>query len=106
MFHKIVAGMFLFLLSVSSWAAPVWIDVRSLQEYESDHIEGDIRIAHTSIVKKLTVLYPSKDTELHLYCRSGGRAGKAKAALEAAGYTSVQNAGGIADARDQRGLLK
>ncbi len=106
MFYKIVVGVFLFLLSVSSWAEPVWIDVRSLQEYESDHIVGDIRIAHTTIVEKLAVLYPNKETELHLYCRSGGRAGKAKAALEAAGYTSVQNAGGIADARDQRGLLR
>ena len=106
MFHKIVVGVFLFLLSISSWAEPVWVDVRSLQEYENDHIKGDVRIDHTSIVEKLAVLYPNKDTDLHLYCRSGGRAGKAKAALEAVGYTSVQNAGGIADARDQRGLLK
>ncbi len=106
MFHKIVVGVFLFLLSVSSWAEPVWIDVRSLQEYERDHIEGDVRIDHASIIEKLAVLYPNKDTDLHLYCRSGGRAGKAKAALEAEGYTSVKNAGGIADARGQRGLLK
>ncbi len=54
----------------------------------------------------IAVLHPSRDADIHLYCRSGGRAGKAKRALEAAGYTSVENAGGIADARKQRGLEK
>jgi phage shock protein E len=49
-------------------------------------------------------MFPDKTTEIHLYCRSGGRAGRAMNALEDAGYTNVSNAGGIEDAREARAL--
>ena len=35
-----------------------------------------------------------KDKPVVVYCKSGGRAGKAKQALEAAGFTRVVNGGG------------
>jgi len=82
----------------------VWIDVRSAAEYMLDHIEGDTRIAHSSIVEEVADLYPDKDTEIRVYCRSGGRAEKAKSALESAGYTHVTNVGGIDDARKLRSI--
>ena len=97
-----IVCLWMLAFSVSSWADPVWIDVRSAAEYQQDHIEGDILIPHSDIVAKVQALYPDKSTDIHLYCRSGGRAGKAKAALEAAGYTAVENAGGIGDARKYR----
>ncbi|WP_445083070.1 rhodanese-like domain-containing protein [Candidatus Nitrotoga sp. BS] len=37
-----------------------------------------------------------------MYCRGGVRAGKALSALRNAGYTNVQNVGGINDARKLR----
>ena len=46
----------------------------------------------------------SKDDEINLYCRSGNRAGQAKLILEAAGFTKVNNMGGIGDARELRNL--
>ena len=87
-------------------AETTWIDVRSAVEYNIDHIEGDARITHSDIVEQVSAAYPDKTTEISLYCRSGGRAGKATLALKEAGYTNVTNAGSIGDARDKRGLSK
>lgn len=87
-------------------AETVWIDVRSAIEHKIDHIEGDMRVSHTEILDKVIQLYPDKTTNIHLYCRSGGRAGKALLALKEAGYVNVENAGGINDARKQRGIDK
>ncbi|PCK08823.1 MAG: sulfurtransferase [Alteromonadaceae bacterium] len=86
----------------TSYADPVWIDVRSLPENKIDSIKGDIRITHTDIVAEISKIYPDKNTEIRLYCRSGGRAGKALLALKKAGYNNVQNVGGIDDARKVR----
>ena len=83
---------------------PVWIDVRTQAEYEQNHIDGDTLIPHKNIVARVSERFPEKDTEIRLYCRSGNRAGIAKSALEEAGYTNVKNMGGIADAREVRGL--
>ena len=43
-------------------------------------------------------------SEIRFYCASGGRAGRAQAMFEEAGFTNVSNAGGIEDAREQRQL--
>lgn len=83
-------------------AEAVWIDVRSALEHKIDNIEGDVRISHNEIVQGIGAIAPDKNTEVQLYCRSGGRADKAMAALKDAGYTNVHNAGGIEDARRQR----
>lgn len=77
----------------------VWIDVRSPQEYQLSHITGHPNIPHTVITENIDELVPAKDTPVYLYCRSGNRAGKAKMALEAIGYTNVFNAGGIEEVR-------
>lgn len=94
------------LISISSFAEAIWIDVRSLPEHTIDHIEGDLRITHTEIVEQVSNLYPTKDIEIYLYCRSGGRAGKAMSALQAAGYNNVSNVGSISDARKKRNLTE
>lgn len=80
----------------------VWVDVRSEAEYAENGIEGEINIPHTDIVEQIGNHVDDKDTEIRLYCRSGNRAGKAKKALEAAGYTNVINDGGIEDVRPVR----
>ena len=83
-----------------------WIDVRSSIEHKIDSIEGDLRITHYEIVSEVQKRFPDKNADITLYCRSGGRAGIAKSALEKAGYTQIKNAGGISDARKQRGILQ
>ena len=87
-------------------ADAVWIDVRSSAEHMIDRIDGDVRISYDEIVAKADALFPDKSTEIRLYCRSGGRAGKAMTALQEAGYTHVFNMGGIDDARSARGLTE
>ncbi len=106
MFKKItmllLLGSLQFLLAGIAVAETVWIDVRSLDEYKASHIEGDLHIPYSSIVADVESYQIDKNAEIKLYCRSGGRAGKAKKALEAAGYTHVDNAGGIDDVRQSR----
>jgi len=88
----------------SVFAEPVWVDVRSVLEHAIDNIEGDMRISHGDIVEEFSALYPDKETEVKLYCRGGGRAETATNLLKEAGYKNVLNAGGIDDARAERGI--
>ncbi|ARU57958.1 periplasmic protein [Oleiphilus messinensis] len=92
----------------TSWAYGdvVWVDVRTYLEHKVDHIEGDIRISYQDVVEELPALVPDKNTEIKLYCRSGGRAERAKNALIQAGYQDVENVGSIDDARKLRDLAE
>jgi len=92
------------IFSSLAYAETAWVDVRSLAEHTFDNIEGDVRIPHDEIVEGINKLFPDKGTDIHLYCRSGARAGRAMTALKEDGYTNVSNAGGIGDARKERGL--
>jgi len=89
------------LISGCSLMAPktVWIDVRSLDEYNEDHISNTEHIPHTEIVAQISDLDLDKSAPIKLFCRSGVRAGLALTALQDLGYTNVENVGGIADAR-------
>ena len=104
--HAIVIASALLLVSTAALAEEVWLDVRSSLEHKVDNIEGDPRITHSDIVPEVQKLYPDKSTPIKLYCRSGGRAGAAEEALRDAGYTDVENVGGINDARKLRGLAE
>jgi phage shock protein E len=81
------------MLTACALFAPqtVWIDVRSHDEYNEDHISNTEHIPHSEIVAQIS--------DLDLDCRSGVRAGLALTALQDLGYTNVENVGGIADAR-------
>lgn len=102
-FSRITTIAFLALaLAACSLFAPqtVWIDVRSLDEYNADHIENTEHIPHTEIAAQISDLDLDRSTPIKLFCRSGVRAGIALTALEDLGYTNVENVGGIADARE------
>lgn len=102
----VIIVMWGMLLTLNSFAseALVWVDVRSVIEHKIDSIDGDMRISHSDIVDKANALFPNKATKIRLYCRSGGRAGKAQVVLQKAGYQDVVNMGSIDDARKVRGL--
>jgi len=99
-------ALLLFVCPILVQAETIWIDVRSPAEYKVNHIKGDLLIPHTEILEEVSKLFPNHETEIHLYCRSGNRAGKAKAVLNKAGYKNVLNDGSIENARKVRGLLK
>jgi phage shock protein E len=102
--YKLITATLIFLVSGLVYAETIWVDVRSAQEYEQSHIAGDLHIPYQSIVACLEKRSIEKNAAIKLYCRSGGRAGKAQKSLEAAGYTDVSNAGGIDDVRKERNL--
>jgi len=84
-------------------AEDIWIDVRTDQEWNSGHLEGAVHIPYTEIGEKIINVTDDKNAPIKLYCRSGGRAGKAKETLDAMGYTNVTNIGGLDDARKAAG---
>ncbi len=74
----------------------VYIDVRTDEEYNEKHKPGAI---HHNIELMMDGKFPDleKDTPVVLYCRSGGRAGRAKTLMQNAGFTNVTNGGGLDD---------
>ena len=75
----------------------VWIDVRTPGEYAAGHLETAANIPHTQITDRIHEVVTDKNTEIHLYCGSGGRAEIARQALLEMGYTNVTNNGGYRD---------
>ena len=95
---------FLFLLFAGYVMAeenPVWIDVRSAEEFAGGHLDNAVNIPHTEITGKIADVTTDKDAEIHLYCGSGKRAGIAREALEELGYTNVTNEGGYKDIKER-----
>ena len=76
----------------------VVIDVRTKSEYDEGHIKDCIFIPHDEIKDKIEQHVSDKNTPINVYCKGGGRAGKAKAALLEMGYKNVANLGGYSDA--------
>ncbi len=72
------------------------IDVREPAEYEENHADNAINVPlgdiQNGVFSKI-----DKTKPIYVYCRSGVRAGKAKVALEAAGYKNVTSLGGLSD---------
>jgi len=95
----------LLLSSLPAWADPVWIDVRSADEFNEGHVSGALLMPHTDIGTMIEQAVPDKDAEIHLYCRSGRRAGMALETLKNMGYTNVRNEGGYEQAQQVAACL-
>ncbi len=72
----------------------LFLDVRTGPEYEAGHIPGAKLIPHYELPSALPE-GTGKDDLIILYCRSGNRSGQAARALKAAGFSNVQDFGGI-----------
>lgn len=81
----------LLLLSSFSFAQTILLDVRSQGEFDAGHAYNAVHIPHTQINEKAPALLADKNQSIKVYCKSGGRAEKAKVALEALGYKNVEN---------------
>ena len=80
------------------------IDVRTPDEYASGHVDGAVNIDWEGATFADEVAALDKNGTYLLYCRSGNRAGQAKAAMEQMGFTNVTNLGGYQDAAKATGL--
>ena len=73
------------------------LDVRTMEEYEAEHIEGAILIPNETISDTQPELLPDLNAEILVYCRSGNRSAQAAQKLIQIGYTNVYDFGGIID---------
>ena len=85
--------LLLLLWGPMALAQSLWIDVRTVEEYNSGHLEGSINIPYDEIEQKIEAVSADKNTDIQLYCRSGRRSGIALETLRSMGYGKVTNAG-------------
>ena len=100
---KILVTISLLLICVftiaDKGASPLIIDVRTPAEWDTGHLDEAKHIEWQEISARISDLTANKDETIYVYCRSGGRSGKAKTILDDLGYSNVINAGGVADAQ-------
>ncbi len=73
------------------------IDVREQREWDEGHLAPAKLIPLGTIDQRFDEIAQAaggRDRPIVVYCKTGGRAGHAKDALEAAGFTNVVNGGG------------
>ena len=71
--------------------APLVLDVRTPEEYESGHVPGAVNLPYDQLAGRLGELDAPEDREIVVYCERGGRAGRAESTLREAGYTAVRH---------------
>lgn len=71
------------------------IDVRTPEEFAEGHIANAVNISLQTLSERLNEV--PRTLPVVLYCRSGNRSNEAQQLLEQAGYTNVQDMGGIID---------
>jgi phage shock protein E len=73
------------------------LDVRTVDEYNTGHIEGSINIPDNEITEKADEILSDKSATILVYCRSGRRSALAAANLVELGYSNIYDFGGIID---------
>lgn len=68
----------------------VLVDVREPQEHQEFNVGGTL-IPLGTIPVRLDEVTTNKDAEVVVYCRSGGRSGRAKQFLMQQGFSNVRN---------------
>ena len=69
---------------------PVLLDVRQIPEHEQGNIGGQL-IQLDQLPARIGEMEDHKDQKIVVYCRSGGRSGRAVQFLQANGYTGATN---------------
>ena len=76
----------------------VILDVREEDEFVDGHIPGAVLLpVNTITARRASLVIPSKDATVLVYCRSGNRSRTASRTLAELGYTAVYDFGGIMD---------
>jgi phage shock protein E len=71
----------------------VLLDVRTSEEYATEHIDGAININVEEMIQRLDEI--PKDKPIVVYCRSGNRSAEAAQILDSHGFSNIYNLGGI-----------
>jgi phage shock protein E len=83
---------------------PTIIDVRTAEEFAESHLKGAINIDVLQPDFKNRISRLDKTKIFKVYCRSGGRAGKASELMNSAGFKNVENLGGLNQASKKLNL--
>jgi phage shock protein E len=67
------------------------LDVRTKEEFKGGHLLGAVLIPVSEINQRISELSSLKDSDLLVYCHSGGRSISASQALRRLGFTKVHN---------------
>ena len=73
----------------------ILIDVREIDEYNENHLEGAINISYTVIGDKISNYVTDLNSKIIVYCKSGGRSNKAANTLKEKGYKNIYDLGSI-----------
>ena len=76
---------------------PLYLDVRTQEEYDEGHIPNAILLPESEISEKAENVLPDINKVIFVYCRTGIRSERAANLLIAMGYTKVYDLGGIVD---------
>lgn len=75
----------------------VILDVRTDQEWETEHVSGAIKWGLAEHISKGELPNIDKNTKIFVYCRSGNRAGQAIKIMQQNGFTNMVNIRGLED---------
>ena len=94
--------LLLVLIYPSILIAEVIIDVRTLEEFQSAHLNKAINIEWQNILSIQNNI--NKTEKIYVYCRSGNRSQKATELLVDAGFVDVENLGSLEQASETLNL--
>ena len=69
------------------------VDVRTPEEFAAGHLEGALNVPVDALQGRALAELAPTDAPVVVYCRSGKRSARAKAELEALGFTRVHDLG-------------
>ncbi len=74
------------------------LDVRTKEEWDVGHVDGALHVPVEDIINQKigTIAQLPKEEKIQIYCKTGNRSGIAVSILNAMGYVSVTNEGGLA----------
>ncbi len=75
----------------------ILLDVRTVEEFSEEHLEGALLLPNEQIRNEQPVLLPDLQATVLVYCRSGRRSREAAEKLVSMGYTHIYDIGGIID---------
>ena len=81
--------------TIVSEEGAIVVDVRTSEEYNTDHIENAININSETIKYTVKGKIKDLDTPIIVYCQSGRRSAESAKILTELGYTKVYDMGGI-----------
>jgi phage shock protein E len=84
----------------------IWLDVRTTAEYQEAHVVGAAHIPYEEVGARINDLIADKSAVIHVYCRSGNRAGIALKVLHDMGYENAHNDGGLTNLNHKATIVR